>query len=193
MFARNQKLLMAMTDGTVTTWTVAIDDGEVLVITSDDGNETLSYRGPAYATGQSSLKPAPSVRVASTKIVRNRETEEWVVRCYSASGDRLPNADYYTNDKTDAKQTADMIVSTGAWFALLEKQLPNYLLPKADGTTRIADADEFMLMHESDSGHHKWAHFKHRTTRNYLSLRADGLLHIPSKSGNPWQQGTFDE
>lgn len=48
--------------------------------------------------------------IESTKIVRKASTDEWVVQCYGPDGKRLKNADYFTSDKEDAKQTAKLLV-----------------------------------------------------------------------------------
>lgn len=48
--------------------------------------------------------------IAKVKIVRNSELGEWIVRCYDVDGNRLPECDYYTDDKQDAKETAKYIM-----------------------------------------------------------------------------------
>lgn len=49
--------------------------------------------------------------IAETKIVKLRTTGEWVVRAYDSRGIRQPQADYFTNDKKDAEDTAKMMVN----------------------------------------------------------------------------------
>ena len=40
------------------------------------------------------------------KIVHDHETEEWIVRAFRSGNVRSPAADYFTDDKADAMQTA---------------------------------------------------------------------------------------
>jgi len=42
----------------------------------------------------------------ATVSKRKNEYGEFVVRAYDANGKRLPDADYHTDDKVDAEQTA---------------------------------------------------------------------------------------
>ena len=42
--------------------------------------------------------------IANVKIVRRRG--EWIVRAYDLDGKRMPEADYYTNDREDAEETS---------------------------------------------------------------------------------------
>lgn len=51
-------------------------------------------------------KTTGSQPVASMKIRRDRDWEEWVVKAYDANGHRIPEADYHTDDKADAESTA---------------------------------------------------------------------------------------
>ncbi len=41
---------------------------------------------------------------------RRNEWDEFVVRAYDQDGKRWPEADYFTNDRTDAIQTGDAMV-----------------------------------------------------------------------------------
>ena len=50
------------------------------------------------------------MKIIRTKIVRSRETREWIVRAYTERG-WYPAADYYTDDKKDAEDTARHMVS----------------------------------------------------------------------------------
>lgn len=45
------------------------------------------------------------MKVASTKIVKN-EFNEYQVKAYDQNGQRIHNADYFTDDKQDAIETA---------------------------------------------------------------------------------------
>jgi len=42
--------------------------------------------------------------ITSTTI--KKHDGEYIVRAYDANGKRMPEADYFTNSKTDAEQTA---------------------------------------------------------------------------------------
>ena len=44
------------------------------------------------------------------KIVFDHATEEWIVRAYTHHNVRVPAADYFTDDKADAMQTAIAMV-----------------------------------------------------------------------------------
>lgn len=46
-------------------------------------------------------------KIASTRIVKDKDTGEWVVKAYGPNGERLESCDYYTDDKEDAEQTAE--------------------------------------------------------------------------------------
>lgn len=41
-----------------------------------------------------------------TKVYRNAEWEEWVVKFYNSQGVHMDASDYHTNDKQDALDTA---------------------------------------------------------------------------------------
>jgi hypothetical protein len=78
------------------------------------------------------------------------------------------------------------------WFERLQIALRTQPLPTRDGGTRQAEAPEFMLMDCTSINGHEWAFFKHRHTRNYLHLRKDGVITIPTK-GSEFHGGTFDD
>jgi hypothetical protein len=40
------------------------------------------------------------------KIIHDKETGEWIVQAYTHHNVRVPSADYFTDDKADAMQTA---------------------------------------------------------------------------------------
>jgi hypothetical protein len=44
--------------------------------------------------------------ITTCKLVHDAATEEWIVRAYTAGNHPYPAADYYTDDKADAMQTA---------------------------------------------------------------------------------------
>lgn len=75
------------------------------------------------------------------------------------------------------------------WFAQLGAALAVYGLPTIGGGHRTgASADEFMLMSIDATG----AHFKHRSSRNYITVRVAAgrpVLSIPL--GAPFCGGTF--
>jgi len=75
------------------------------------------------------------------------------------------------------------------WSAQLGATLAGYGLPAGNGRYRTGvSADEFMLMSVAGAT----AHFKHRTSRNYITLRMDDgrpVLSIPV--GAPFCGGTF--
>ena len=50
-----------------------------------------------------------SERIVNTRIVTDDDTGEFVVKAYTESG-RLPIADYYTDDRDDAEETARAMV-----------------------------------------------------------------------------------
>lgn len=76
-----------------------------------------------------------------------------------------------------------------SWFAQLGAALAAYGLPTIGGGHRTgASADEFMLMSIDATG----AHFKHRSSRNYITVRVAAgrpVLSIPL--GAPFCGGTF--
>lgn len=41
-----------------------------------------------------------------TRVYRNIDWDEWVVRFYNSKGDHMDASDYYTSDKDDAYLTA---------------------------------------------------------------------------------------
>jgi hypothetical protein len=47
-----------------------------------------------------------SLTLTVCKIVFDHDTEEWIVQAYTAGNVRYPAADYFTDDKADAMQTA---------------------------------------------------------------------------------------
>ena len=51
--------------------------------------------------------------IAKTRIVKDREWDEWVVKCYDSRGNHMPDCDYFTQDKEDAIATAEHIESQG--------------------------------------------------------------------------------
>lgn len=73
-------------------------------------------------------------------------------------------------------------------FEALAVLLAKTPLPTETGEKRTADAGEFMLMHAEDSAY--W--FKHRDSRNYLSMDRQGkALAIPTTE-RAFMRGTFD-
>jgi len=52
-------------------------------------------------------RTTPTPRVAQTSIIKR--DDEYIVRAFSETGQRLPSADYFTNDLDDAKATANMM------------------------------------------------------------------------------------
>ena len=46
--------------------------------------------------------------IASTKV--SKRDGEFIVKAYDANGKRLPDGDYFTNDKDDAEQTAKLMI-----------------------------------------------------------------------------------
>lgn len=78
---------------------------------------------------------------------------------------------------------------TDSWFAQLGAALAVYGLPTGGGRYRTdASADEFHLMSIDATG----AHFKHRSSRNYITVRVVAgrpVLSIPV--GAPFCGGTF--
>lgn len=71
-------------------------------------------------------------------------------------------------------------------FMRLETALKTHPLPHVNGTSHLGEAQEFMWMNESTDG----VHFKHSNSRNYLTLKPDGSIHIPT--GRLFERGTFD-
>ena len=55
-----------------------------------------------------------SKKIAKIKIVFDKSTEEWIVRAFDENGKRMPQCDYFTNDKTDAEQSADLMLGKGS-------------------------------------------------------------------------------
>jgi len=51
-----------------------------------------------------------SSRIASTRIEYQEDVEEYVVKAFDENGKRIPDADYYTPYKDDAKGTAEAMV-----------------------------------------------------------------------------------
>jgi hypothetical protein len=46
------------------------------------------------------------------KLVHDKETSEWMVQAYTHHNVRVPSADYFTDDKADAMQTAIAMLDT---------------------------------------------------------------------------------
>jgi hypothetical protein len=61
-------------------------------------------------------------------------------------------------------------------------------LPCENGSTRVVQADEFMLMGSADDG---TLFFKHGFTRNYVTVSSRDTLKV-SNDGTPFNRGTFD-
>lgn len=92
-------------------------------------------------------------------------------------------------------------------FRLLEELLKTTPLPTESGATRIATADEFMLMHENGAigatSNIRIVNFKHRFTRNYICLLIDGYrkqstiripgADLPRAERKNFAQAEFDE
>ena len=74
-------------------------------------------------------------------------------------------------------------------FAGLKYKLATQKLPCSDGTTRYADADEFMLMHISEEG---MIGFKHHDTRNYVFLSKDHQRLIVPQTSEAFMRGHFE-
>ena len=73
-------------------------------------------------------------------------------------------------------------------FERLHEALKSVDLPtEHQGTRRGVHAGEFMLMGYDYIGNVK---FKHVITRNYLILREDDSIHVPT--GGPFRLGFFD-
>lgn len=51
----------------------------------------------------------PYRTISRTKIVYDREYEEFIVKAYDQHGRRFEDADYCTNDKADAIATAELM------------------------------------------------------------------------------------
>lgn len=51
--------------------------------------------------------------IHTVRIIYNRDLEEYCCRAYNVAGERLPSADYFTDDKEDAKGTARFMVGKG--------------------------------------------------------------------------------
>lgn len=49
------------------------------------------------------------MQIASTRIIYR--LNEYQVKAYGFNGERIPNADYFTNDRDDAKATARAMVN----------------------------------------------------------------------------------
>jgi hypothetical protein len=71
-----------------------------------------------------------------------------------------------------------------AW-AMLTKELKRVGLPDEEGNYRMADPDEFMLMHMTP----KYYHFKHRKTRNYIGITRTYVK--PFKDSPGFKAGTL--
>jgi hypothetical protein len=54
---------------------------------------------------------APST-ITVCKIIHDKETGEWIVQAYTHYNVRVPSADYFTDDKADAMQTAIAMLET---------------------------------------------------------------------------------
>lgn len=92
-----------------------------------------------------------------------------------------------------------------AHFGRLQACLREIELPKADGSSRKADADEFMLMvsHRTETGDRDHPAlvlaFKHRDTRNYVFVHvshpdetlSELRLEVP-RTDKYFMRGTFD-
>lgn len=81
-----------------------------------------------------------------------------------------------------------------AWFERLKPLLNERKLPCENGPARVCSPDEFMFMHEDHTG----GHFKHRDTRNYITVRKAGpvdTFDVPSPNGYelfvPFTQSAF--
>jgi len=86
-----------------------------------------------------------------------------------------------------------MSTAVDQWFdrliSAVQKQNEGEGFATSNGSIRRdVEVDEFMLMNVANGQ----AQFKHRHTRNYVFLRADGTFSIPS-TGNAWLKGTFDK
>lgn len=53
----------------------------------------------------------PVIKLSKTKIIRKKETDEWVVKAYDQFGKRMSEADCFTNNKEDAEQTAVLMIA----------------------------------------------------------------------------------
>ena len=53
---------------------------------------------------------ADTRRVAKTRIIFTPEWGEYTVQAFNVNGKRMPQCDYYTDDKDDAKGTAKAMV-----------------------------------------------------------------------------------
>lgn len=50
------------------------------------------------------------IKLVTACIKFNKELDEYCVEAYDEKGERLPEADYFTSDKEDAKGTAELMV-----------------------------------------------------------------------------------
>lgn len=79
--------------------------GDDLLIVFDDADEPFHVDGRDV----SRVFVRRNVTIASTRIVRD-EDGEYRVKAYDASGKRLSRADYFTDDRDDARATAAAMV-----------------------------------------------------------------------------------
>lgn len=71
---------------------------------------------------------------------------------------------------------------------------PVYLPVDETATTeRVVSADEFMFMDATAGPRGREYRLKHRATRNYLIVYADGRTFVPFEPGVPFLQGFFGE
>jgi len=77
------------------------------------------------------------------------------------------------------------------YFDVLAESLAKYHLPTQSGEYRQAASGEFMFMgHTEDTIGVPVMTFKHRDTRNYLWLKENGQVIVPT--GSAWHRGYFD-
>ena len=72
-------------------------------------------------------------------------------------------------------------------FKRLEAALKSTPLPHSDGSSHTGEPGEFMWMNENGNGS---VSFKHRESRNYITLSPAGTINIPT--GKLFHAGVFD-
>jgi hypothetical protein len=83
-------------------------DAEEAIDLADAGLDAIQDHEATRAYLARCVKPV-AVPIATVEVVKVRG--EWQVKAFDARGVRLPSADYFTGDRQDAYDTADLMVS----------------------------------------------------------------------------------
>lgn len=127
-----------------------------------------------------------------TTLSQQIKPQDWLIALF----EQIPDNFHYTDQQQvqrsnlAGQNTYPPLPDYSTLFERLEIALQKTPIPLKDKTTRIAKAEEFYCMLHTPPLSRQTIPFKHRDSRNYLYLKPDNTLYIPTGGG--FHNGTFD-